>query len=226
MNDIEEGRFYLLDSTTKNKTKLLYARDYTPQFVDSSVLRKMWLDCTEYNTLFDFEDTFVLERDLDTLAEIILDKQVRVFGLDDESLEILNIHINKLSGPTFTSLDDFIAMFRAKFPLDTFCIWDKSLDDSLSNSDCKISLVQLLDISKNRVQFRLYKSHMLEPKIISMYGGIDDSRLYTVETIHITDFLNKDVLFRYPTGDREEIIMDLLCNIESTSQEGIYLESI
>lgn len=215
----------MIDSETKTMTKLLYARDYTPQFVDSSVLRKMWLDCTEYNTLFDFEGTFVLERDLDTLAEIILDKNVRVFGLDEESLEILNIHINKLSGPTFTCLEDFIEMFKAKFPVDIFCIWDKSLDTSLSNSDCKISLVKMLNVSKNRVQFRVYKSHMLEPKIISAFGGIEDPRLYTVETIHITDFLNKDVLFRYPTSDREEIILDILCNIESTAQKGIYLDA-
>lgn len=192
--------------------KIVKAREYTHLFVDQSVINLMSESVSEGDVL-DFNDVNVMDSDLGLLAETVINKGVEIRGLDEDSLVILDSHVRKLSAPIYESLDDFKEMFKVKFPKGTLCIWDKTLDKNLSPNENRLSLVMIEDVYDNFVRFRLYKSHMIEPRYVAEKGGLDNRDLYTVESTHITDFATKSVTFRYPKDEREEIILDILQNL-------------
>lgn len=195
-------------------TKIVQAKDYTHLFVDQKVINMMSEECVKGDVL-DFSGINVMDSDLGTLAEIILDKGLEIRGLDNDSILILDSHVRKLSVPIYENLKEFKEMFKAKFPKGTLCIWDKMLDKHLNANENRLSLVMVEDVYENFVRFRLYKSHLVEPKYVSQYGGINARELYTIESVHITDFANKSIMFRYPKDENEEIIIDLLLNIST-----------
>jgi hypothetical protein len=190
----------------------IQAKDFTPQFVDHSVLMMM-KEKIDGQTIFDFEDRDVLDRDILTLAEIIVNDGVQIAGIDEESNMLLESYIRKLNEPDYEDLDEFKHMFISKFPEGTLCIWDKSLDENLLSNEKKLSLVQVIGIEGNYVKFKYFKSHLIEPKFIHMHGGIDSEELFTIQSIHISDFANKSIMFRYTKDEREEIILDILKSI-------------
>lgn len=193
--------------------KLIKASDYTPLFVDNSVLELMRKDSEDGDTL-DFSDVNVMDRAINILAEILLESDLDVIGLDEESSELLETHLRKLSDPEFEDLKEYKHMFEKKFPKGTLCIWDKSLVQNLPGTETKMSLVMIEGVYDNFVRIRLYKSYLMEPRYVSEHGGMNNRQLYTLESFHITDFISKNILFRYPRNDTEEIIIDLLTNIE------------
>lgn len=188
------------------------AKDFTPQFVDHSVLMMMTEEI-DGDTIFDFEDRDLLDKDLLTLAELIVNDNVQVVGLDDESNFLLESYIRKLNEPDYEDLDEFKHMFISKFPENTLCIWDKSLDENILPNENMLSLVKVIGIEGNYVKFNVFKSHLIEPKFIHMYGGIDAEELYTTQRIHVSDFANKSIMFRYTKDEREELILDILKSI-------------
>lgn len=189
--------------------KYVKASDFTHLFVDQSVL-SMMVQEIDGETIFDFEDVHIMDRDLSILAEIVLETGVKVIGLDEESQQLLESYVRKLEEPEYEDLEEFKEMFLVKFPQGTLCIWDKSLKEDLLPNESKLSLVMVEGIKGNYVYFRLYKSHLMEPRYVHMYGGLNSEKLYTIESFHISDFANKSIMFRYPKDEREEIIIDIL----------------
>lgn len=193
-------------------TNYIKASDFTPQFIDNSIL-DMMKGHIEGVTVFDFLDRYLMDRDLLTLAEIVVETGVGVEGLDEDSMDLLDSYIRKLNEPDYEDLDEFKEMFNIKFPKDTICIWDKSLCENILPNENILTLVQIIGIEGVYVKFRQYKSHLIEPKYVHKYGGMDAEELYTVSNVHISDISNKTVMFRNPVDEREELIIDILKSI-------------
>ena len=189
--------------------KFIYAKDLTPLFVDHSVINLM-KTMIDGPTTFDFTGVNVMDRALEALARIVIDTEVNVHGLQDDSRQLFDAFVLKLNEPEYASIEEFETMFLAKFPVGTLCIWDKSLSKKLDPSEIVYSLVYIEGIEKNHVVFRNYYSHLIEPAYFAQYGGLDAKELYALDRIHVSDFATKEVLFRYPKSQKEEIILDLL----------------
>lgn len=190
-------------------SKVLKASDYTHLFVDHNVLSLMEKDIAGIDEL-DFEDVNVMDRDMKTLANLKMDYGVEVKGLDSESVHLMESYIRKISEPDFETTEEFKDMFKAKFPEGHLCVWDKTLQENVLPNENMLSLVEVVGVEGNYVHFKLYKSHLMEPKHISLHGGMGSESLYKMESIHITEFTNKRIMFRNVKDEREELIVDLL----------------
>lgn len=190
--------------------KYVYAKDVTAVFVDTSVIEIM-SGQVDGPTTFDFTGVSVMDRSLEALSEVIVSKGIKVIGLEDDSQDRLDSMLLKLNEPDFSDVGDFAEMFFAKFPVGTLCIWDKTLQmKKKSDLESFYSLVYIEGFDKNNVVFRVYHSHLVEPVYFNQYGGIHAKELYSVQRIHISDFVSKEVQFRYAKDEREEIILDIL----------------
>lgn len=192
----------------------IYATNYTHTFVDHNVLREMSDDIPEDKpTILIFDGVTVLSRDLETLAYIIVEanEQVAVMGLPERSESLLASHISRIIVPEFTDIQGFAEMFLAKFPVGTLCVWDLSLKakKELNNRNL-VSLVMIEGIKNNYLHFRLYRSHMVEPYYVNKYGGLDAPELYTRDTIHLTELMEKEETIRYAKEGMEEEIIEFL----------------
>lgn len=188
------------------------ATDYTHSLVDHNVLRAMSDDIPEDTpTVLNFDHVNVLVIDLETLAYIVIEKRVGVMGLSERSESLLNSHISRILIPEYTDITGYAEMFLAKFPPGTLCVWDLSLKvkKELNNRNL-MSLVMIEGIQNNFLQLRVYRSHMVEPHYIHKYGGLDAPELYTRDTIHLTELMEKEETIRYPKEGMEEAIIDLL----------------
>lgn len=188
------------------------ASEFTPQFIDNSVLMMM-KELIEGDTVFDFNDRYLMDRDIVTLAEIVVENDIEVIGIDEESVYLLDSHIRKLNEPDYEDLEEFKVMFMSKFPKGTLCILDKSLNEDILPNENVLSLVQIIDIEGFHLKFRQYKSHLIEPKYVHEHGGLDAKELYTINNIHISDVANKSVMFRNPADAREIAIIDIFKSI-------------
>lgn len=190
--------------------KYIYAKDVTAMFVDTSVVEIM-ADQIDGPTTFDFNGVSVMDRSLEYLSEVIVEHGVKVIGLEDDSQDRLDSLLLKLNEPDFNDVGDYKEMFFAKFPVGTLCIWDKTLQmKKKSDIESFYSLVYIEGFEKNSVVFRVYHSHLVEPVYFHQYGGIHAKELYSIQRIHISDFVSKEVQFRYAKDEREEVILDLL----------------
>ena len=190
--------------------KYVYAKDVTAMFVDTSVIELM-ASQIDGPTTFDFNGVSVMDRSLEALSEVIVDKGVKVVGLEDDSQDRLDSMLIKLNEPDFSDVGDFAEMFFAKFPVGTLCIWDKTLQmKKKSDLESFYSLVYIEGFEKNNVVFRMYHSHLVEPAYFHQYGGLHAKELYSIHRIHVSDFVSKEVQFRYAKDEREEIILDIL----------------
>lgn len=214
---------YTPSKNTNNESEVVFlmnttikAKNYTPLFVDNSVLGLMKKDAKEGDT-FDFTGVNVMDRALNILAEILIDMDIKITGLDEESKELLETYLRKISDPEFDDIDEYIKMFKAKFPIGSLCIWDKTLVENLPGAESKMSIIAIEGIYQNFVRIRLYKSYLMEPRYVSEHGGLDNRELYTLESFHISDFISKHILFRYPRNEIEEITFDLLQNIQPSN---------
>lgn len=194
---------------------VISASNYTPSFVDHNVLRAMSEDIPEGRiTIFDFDHVNVMVQDLETLAYIIIEKNVGTIGLPDKSMSLLESHISRIMIPEYTDIAGYADMFLAKFPIGTYCVWDLSLKGKkeINNRNLK-SLVRIEGVHNNYLQLRVYRSHMVEPYYIHKYGGLDAPELYTRETIHLTELMEKEETIRYAKEGTEEAIIDLLIQL-------------
>lgn len=195
--------------------KYIYAKDVTAMFVDTSVIEIM-SEQIDGPTTFDFTGVSVMDRSLESLSEVIVDRGVTVLGLEADSQDRLDSLLLKLNEPDFSDVGDYAEMFFAKFPVGTLCIWDKTLQmKKKSDLESFYSLVYIEGLDKNNVVFRVYHSHLVEPVYFHQYGGIHAKELYSVQRIHISDFVSKEVQFRYAKDEREEVILDLLLKADS-----------
>lgn len=193
-------------------SKIIRVLDYTHRYIDESILEKM-KDVIGKGDTLDFNNVFIMDSDIPSVGDIIIENELVIEGLDEESLLLLESYIRKKMAPEFSNLKEFTMMFKEKFSKGTLCIWDRILDNNLKASESRMSLVMIEEIYDNFVRFRLYKSYLIEPKYVYEHGGLDNKDLYTLETVHLSDFANKTVIFRYPKDDNEEIILNLLMSI-------------
>ena len=183
--------------------------DFTNEFVDQSVIQRIEEE-VGMGYVIDFEGTKLLEWGVDSLAELVTKYKLDVRNLEGNSSILLDVHKEHLHQPDVSSIPEFIEMFNAKFPEKSICILDRTLDKSLEPNQNNLHVVVIEGIRHNRVYYRLYRSHLMEPIYIHQHGGFDSPELYSIENIHVTELLGQDILFRYPKDDRESLILDML----------------
>lgn len=191
------------------------ARDYSPNFIDHAVFVRMADDITgDRPVLFDFEDRTVLSKDLDSLAAIVIERQVAVYGLPEDLEDRLDTLKRLLSDQIIDTMEEFIYMFNQKFPVGTYCIWDRSLLDKKELIlESKHTIVRIEGIHDNYLHLRSYIGSKMEPRYILEYGGLDSPELYRNTTIHVTELFNQEEDIRYPKDGKETAILELFLEI-------------
>lgn len=209
---------FIICAKDRDGYKNYYADYRVINLVREEGLRLVGESDSYINIVIDFSDVHVWDRLIIYLAKLVVEDGFEIVGLSEADGILLESNVRKIREPRITNVEEFKKMFIARFPKGHICIWDRTLSKNILSNQNKLALVMVEGIERNFVKFRLYKSHMLEPRFVGTRDdGINSKDLYNITSGHITEFMSKEYIFRNASNAREEVIIDILKNVKGLS---------
>lgn len=190
--------------------------DYTAQNVNRRIVECLRDEIVAKDIdIVDFKGTQILEMVHEDIAKLMVDLGVTLINvpeLDDRNT--IEYHKKQLIKPEVESIDDYIELFKKRFPEGSICILDRTIVKDMVGNENRLSIIMIKDIFGDRVRIRKYHHSKVQPKYFREAGGKDSSELYIITEINFIDLYNEEISIDYPRTERERFILDTLFSID------------
>lgn len=190
---------------------MIRAKDFS-YTIARTVIDKIVVKAKETNDYkVDFSGTVIPKYSHEKLAEAIVQHGILPLNIeDDKDRNKVEFHKNLLLQPNVETFEDFVSLFKKRFPEGTVCIIDESLvKTSSSENQRKIIMIDKYNDKNGTVFIKKYLASLVQPLYFKKLG-YNNSKLFTVSEIDLNSLYNKEFLIDFPRNENEKKLLDIL----------------
>lgn len=194
---------------------MIRALEFTAQNINSTIVDRIRKKIEETgDTEIDFGGTEILELVHKDIAELMISHGVSVYNISKLSdRDTIEYHRQLLMKPQVDDIEQYIEVFKTRFPVGTVCILDRTVMKGLAINENRESIIMIDAIFHNRIRIRKYHHSKVQPIYFRMAGGHDSPSLYSIEEVFFDELYNNEIVIDHPRNQKERDILDILFSI-------------